>query len=160
MVTTEQILQTMNSWQLGELIAVCRKKCSGASSRPNGQWWRCVCSVTCFHISRPTLCSIIVSTVRTTHRGARPLETGSAEDKGGGWRWRWTVSLNIQSQLNSIIPRPTISVSLSPNERWSIFQLISTIRDSYLFREIWDIMGLSTSWESFLSIKSFTYLQS
>ena len=35
MVTTEKILQTMNSWQTGEVIAVRRKKCSGASSRPN-----------------------------------------------------------------------------------------------------------------------------
>ena len=26
----------MNSWQSGEVIAVRRKKCSGASSRPNG----------------------------------------------------------------------------------------------------------------------------
>ena len=35
MVTTEKILQTMNSWQSGEVIAVRRKKCSGASSHPN-----------------------------------------------------------------------------------------------------------------------------
>ena len=35
MSATEKILQTMNSWQWGELIAVCRKKCLGASSRPN-----------------------------------------------------------------------------------------------------------------------------
>ena len=34
MVTTEKILQTMNSWQSGEVIAVRRKKCSGASSHP------------------------------------------------------------------------------------------------------------------------------
>ena len=34
MSTTEKILQTMNSWQSGEVIAVRRKKCSGASSRP------------------------------------------------------------------------------------------------------------------------------
>ena len=34
MVTTEKILQTMNSWQSGEVIAVHRKKCSGASSPP------------------------------------------------------------------------------------------------------------------------------
>ena len=33
MVTLEKILQTMNSWQWGEVIAVCGKKCSGASSR-------------------------------------------------------------------------------------------------------------------------------
>ena len=33
MVTTEKILQTMNSWQWGEVIAVRGKKCSGASSR-------------------------------------------------------------------------------------------------------------------------------
>ena len=30
---TEKILQTLNSWQWGEVIAVCGKKCSGASSR-------------------------------------------------------------------------------------------------------------------------------
>ena len=36
MSTTEKILQTMNSSQSGEVIAVRRKKCSGASSRPNG----------------------------------------------------------------------------------------------------------------------------
>ena len=35
MVTTEKILQTMNSWQSGEVIAVRRKKCLGASSRPS-----------------------------------------------------------------------------------------------------------------------------
>ena len=35
MVTPEKILQIMNSWQSGEVIAVRRKKCSGASSRPN-----------------------------------------------------------------------------------------------------------------------------
>ena len=35
MITPEKILQTMNSWQSGEVIAVRRKKCSGASSRPN-----------------------------------------------------------------------------------------------------------------------------
>ena len=35
MVTPEKILQTMNSWQSGEVIAVRRKKCSGASSHPN-----------------------------------------------------------------------------------------------------------------------------
>ena len=34
MSTTEKILQTMNSWQSGEVIAVRQKKCSGASSRP------------------------------------------------------------------------------------------------------------------------------
>ena len=34
MVNTEKIHQTMNSWQWGELIAVCRKKKSGVSSRP------------------------------------------------------------------------------------------------------------------------------
>ena len=34
MVTTEKILQTMNSLQSGEVIAVRRKKCSGASSHP------------------------------------------------------------------------------------------------------------------------------
>ena len=33
MVTTEKILQTMNSRQLGELSALCRKICLGASSR-------------------------------------------------------------------------------------------------------------------------------
>ena len=32
MVTPEKILQTMNSWQSGEVIAVRQKKCSGASS--------------------------------------------------------------------------------------------------------------------------------
>ena len=37
MVTTEKILQTMNSWQSGEVIAVRRKKCSGGSSRPNAE---------------------------------------------------------------------------------------------------------------------------
>ena len=36
MSTTEKILQTMNSWQSGEVIAVRRKNCSGASSHPNG----------------------------------------------------------------------------------------------------------------------------
>ena len=35
MVTMEKILQTMNSWQWGEVIAVRRKKCLGASSRPS-----------------------------------------------------------------------------------------------------------------------------
>ena len=35
MSTTEKILQTMNSWQSGEVIAVRRKKCSWASSHPN-----------------------------------------------------------------------------------------------------------------------------
>ena len=34
MVTIEKILQTMNSWHWAELIAVCRKKCLGTSSRP------------------------------------------------------------------------------------------------------------------------------
>ena len=34
MRTTEKILQTMNSWQSGEVIAMRRKKCSGASSHP------------------------------------------------------------------------------------------------------------------------------
>ena len=34
MVTPEKILQTINSWQSGEVIAMRRKKCSGASSRP------------------------------------------------------------------------------------------------------------------------------
>ena len=33
MVTTEKILQTMNSRQLGELSALCRKICSWASFR-------------------------------------------------------------------------------------------------------------------------------
>ena len=37
MVTMEKILQTMNSWQSGEVIAVRRKKCSGASSRPSAE---------------------------------------------------------------------------------------------------------------------------
>ena len=35
MVTMEKILQTKNSWQWGEVIAMRRKKCSGASSHPN-----------------------------------------------------------------------------------------------------------------------------
>ena len=35
MSTTGKILQTMNSWQSGEVIAVRRKKCSGASSHPS-----------------------------------------------------------------------------------------------------------------------------
>ena len=40
MSTTEKILQTMNSRQSGEVIAVRRKNCSEASSRPNRQcWW-------------------------------------------------------------------------------------------------------------------------
>ena len=34
MVTIEKILQIMNSWHWAELIAVCRKKCLGTSSRP------------------------------------------------------------------------------------------------------------------------------
>ena len=37
MVTPEKILQIMNSWQSGEVIAVRRKKCSGSSSRPTVQ---------------------------------------------------------------------------------------------------------------------------
>ena len=36
MVTMEKILQTMKSWQWGEVIAVRRKKCLRASSRPSG----------------------------------------------------------------------------------------------------------------------------
>ena len=53
MVTREKILQTMNSWQWGEVIAVCGKKCSGASSRSNmhgHEAW--IASVSC---SRPRL---------------------------------------------------------------------------------------------------------
>ena len=38
MSTTEKILQTMNSWQSGEVIAVRRKKCSRASSHPNEEY--------------------------------------------------------------------------------------------------------------------------
>ena len=33
MVNIEKILQTMNSWQWGDLIVVRRKKCLGAQSR-------------------------------------------------------------------------------------------------------------------------------
>ena len=47
MVTPEKILQTINSWQSGEVIAVRRKKCSGASSRPSVQ---CPVMMTCVHI--------------------------------------------------------------------------------------------------------------
>ena len=38
MVTTEKILETMNSWHWGELIVECSKRCFGGSSRSTVQW--------------------------------------------------------------------------------------------------------------------------
>ena len=57
MSTTEKILQTMNSWQSGEVIAVRRKKCSGASSHPS-----------------------LHSTIKGLKKGLRALSHSSASD--------------------------------------------------------------------------------
>ena len=87
---------TMNSWQWGELIAVCRKKCSGASSRPSD-------TIMHLFIYKPYNNILIVTTdcndrlsselpqlrgvIRAprhaaTHRGNRPTELGWKRRKG------------------------------------------------------------------------------
>ena len=109
MVTTEEILQTINTWQLGEVIAVRRKKCLGASSRPTVyyiiilQYWKNSPN-SAFSEHCENYCNVDTFSVHICDKGEWDTRQGRLSTDTGivvaEWVWRPAPPANTQETLD------------------------------------------------------------